>query len=284
VPKVYEALKWASSFLHNAGREEMAAERLLCHHLHMSRAHLLANMREDISEDQWEAFQQDVQKHAIGTPIQYLIGYEEFYGRTFKVTKDVLIPRPETEELVDGLLKRSNKLFESQKEIRVVDVGTGSGAIAISLALENEHMNVTGIDISKESLEVAMENGKQLNTSVRFIQGDLLKPIIDSREKVDIVVSNPPYIPDEEILTLSTVVKDFEPKRALAGGPDGLHFYRRLAEEIPQVIKPKGLVGFEIGAGQGEEVRNLLKQAFPNAKIEIVHDINGKDRMVFATL
>lgn len=284
MPQVFEALKWASSFLQNAGREENAAELLICHHLQMTRAQLLANMRTSIREEVWQSFQHDVYKHASGVPVQYLIGYEQFYGRSFIVNKEVLIPRPETEELVYGILERTNEIFANEKEINVVDVGTGSGVIAITLALENERMNVTGIDIAYESLKVAKENSKRLNASVRFIQGDLLQPFIKAGEKVDIVVSNPPYIPDEEILSLSAVVKDFEPKRALAGGPDGLHFYRRLVKEIPYVIKSKAFIGFEIGHGQGADVANMIEQAFPKAKVEIVNDINGNERIVFAAL
>ncbi|WP_243291983.1 peptide chain release factor N(5)-glutamine methyltransferase [Bacillus sp. FJAT-47783] len=284
MPKVYEALKWASSFLLDAGREERVAEILLCHHLKMTHAQLLAHLRMDIEEDIWQMYQEDVKKHGNkGIPVQYIIGYEHFYGRVFIVNKEVLIPRPETEELIVGILDRTNRLFPEREEIKVVDVGTGSGAIAVTLARENEKMKVTGIDIASESLTVAKKNAEQFHASVSFIQGDLLAPLIEKGEKVDIVVSNPPYIPDEEVEVLSPIVKDFEPIRALAGGQDGLTFYRRLAEDIPKVIGTKALIGFEVGAGQGEAVASLLKRSMPDAEVEIVFDINGKDRMVFAT-
>lgn len=283
MPKVYEALKWASSFLHDAGREERVAELLIGHHLKMTHAQLLAHLRMDVQEDIWTMYQEDVKKHVKGIPVQYIIGHEYFYGRKFYVNEEVLIPRPETEELIVGILERANRLFPSSEKIKVVDVGTGSGAIAVTLALENKNMKVTGIDIASESIDVAEKNAEQLSASVSFIQGDLLSPFIEKGEKVDIVVSNPPYIPDKEVETLSPVVKDFEPIRALAGGEDGLTFYRRLAEEIPKVIGTKALIGFEIGAGQGEAVASLLKQSMSDAEVEIVFDINGKDRMVFAT-
>lgn len=284
MPKVYEALKWASSFLHNAGREEKVGEILLCHHLKWSRAQLLAEVRQEVTKEVWDAFQRDVQKHAQGVPVQYIIGYEYFYGRKFFVNEEVLIPRPETEELVIGILERAKHLFKSKERIEVVDVGTGSGAIAISLALEHSSMNVTGIDIAKESIEVAKRNAHQLQAPVSFLQGDLLTPIMERNEKVDIVVSNPPYIPDEEVKKLSPIVKDYEPVRALAGGQDGLDFYRRLANEIPKVIGQKALIGFEIGVGQGSDVAALVRQSLPYAEVEVVHDMNGKDRLVFAMI
>ncbi|TXC85890.1 peptide chain release factor N(5)-glutamine methyltransferase [Metabacillus litoralis] len=283
---VYEALNWASSFLKEAGRDENAGELLLRHHLNMERATLLSNLRLVLSEEQKEIFIHDVKKHGEGIPVQYLIGYEEFYGRRFKVNKEVLIPRPETEELVEGILTRATKMFADQKEINVVDIGTGSGAIAITLALEKSEFKVSAVDIAEESLQIAKVNAVALQANVEFLHGDLLEPIANKAEegKIDILVSNPPYIPDWEIETLSPVVKDYEPMRALAGGKDGLDFYRRLISDMKELLNTRALIAFEIGAGQGEDVQNLLKQALPHANVEVVYDINGKDRMVFGEL
>lgn len=281
--KVYEALNWASSCLREENRDENVGELLLCHHLKMNRSQLLASLRDDLDPEVVDLLMKDVKKHIDGLPVQYIIGYEEFYGRTFKVNKEVLIPRPETEELVEGVLKRAKNLF-ADSQVSVVDVGTGSGAIAVTLALENLHFDVCTVDIAIESIKVATENAERLGAKVEFLEGDLLDPLIQREKKVDIVVSNPPYIPDYEIETLSTVVKDHEPIRALIGGPDGLDFYRRFMEEIPQVLKDKGLVAFEVGVGQGQLVADLLTATFPSANIEVVNDINGKDRMVFAEI
>ncbi|MCD7034681.1 peptide chain release factor N(5)-glutamine methyltransferase [Metabacillus sp. GX 13764] len=281
---IFEALKWASSFLVSAGRDENAGELLLKEQLNMSRSALLANLREKLESEQLAIFEKTVKKHADGIPVQYLLGYEEFYGRRFIVNKEVLIPRPETEELVEGILNRAAAHFGNEAVLKVADVGTGSGAIAITLALENSQFSVSAIDIAAESLTVAEENARQLGAAVAFYEGDLLKPLLEKGQKVDIIVSNPPYIPDEDVLSLSPVVKDHEPMRALAGGKDGLNFYRELCRQIPQVIESRALIGFEIGAGQGEDVAGLLKAAFPEAETEIVLDINGKDRMVFAMI
>lgn len=281
---MFEALNWASSFLKEAGREEYAAQLLLMNQLQMERAHFLASLRMELTEEQIAAFKENVSEHAKGVPVQYIIGAEDFYGRRFYVNEEVLIPRPETEELVEGILKKIPSLFKENSVLEVVDVGTGSGAIAITLALENEKLNVRAIDIAEASIDVAKQNASMLGANIHFIHGDLLKPLFaDESVKMDIIVSNPPYIPNEEIETLSTVVKDHEPMRALAGGEDGLDFYRQLSEQIPYILNTPGLVAFEIGAGQGERVKNLLASKLTNANVEIVYDINGKDRFIFAS-
>ncbi|AGE81312.1 TPA: peptide chain release factor N(5)-glutamine methyltransferase [Bacillus thuringiensis] len=281
--RVYEALKWASSFLQENGRDENAGEIVLCHVLKVNRTGLLMNMREEITEDQEKSFTEFIHKHVEGIPIQYMIGYEMFYGRSFFVNEEVLIPRPETEELIVGVLERIERHFGDEK-LHVADIGTGSGAISITLALENENLHVYTVDIAQESIEVAKENAKALGAEVTFYHGDLLSPFHKTGQKLDVVVSNPPYIPEEDWRGLSPVVKEHEPKRALVGGEDGLDFYRRFMEELPNVLQKKAIVAFEIGVGQGEDVKRLLQQAFPHAHVEVVFDINGKDRMVFAEM
>ncbi|MGP6151537.1 peptide chain release factor N(5)-glutamine methyltransferase [Priestia flexa] len=279
--KVFEALKWASSCLKEAQRDENAGEMLLLHHLGMTRTYLLASLQEEVPTEIMQKFQHDVKKHVAGIPVQYLIGSEEFYGRTFQVNQEVLIPRPETEELVLGLIDRMKQKF-GHAPIQAVDIGTGSGAIGVTLALEVPAIKMTCTDIAEESLAVAKENAKRLGAKVQFLHGDLLKPFIEASQRFDVVVSNPPYIPDSD--ELSTVVKDYEPNRALFGGQDGLNFYRRFMEELPLVINKQGIIAFEVGFGQADAVSDMLKKQFPNAKVEVVFDINGKDRMVFASL
>ena len=287
--KVYEALNWASSFLKKNDRDENAGELLLRHHMKLDRAQLFSRMQEMMPMEMQSSFIFNVHKHVAGIPVQYLMGKEEFYGRSFFVSEEVLIPRPETEELVVGVLDRVNKHFgngngSADEKLSVVDVGTGSGAIAITLALENSGLNVHATDIAGESLEVAMDNAEALSAEVAFLQGDLLLPFIEQDIKVDVVVSNPPYIPQKEYEGLSTVVKDFEPYRALVGGVSGLEFYERFMDELPKVLKERAIVAFEVGMGQGEEVKALLEKTFPQAEVEVVLDINGKDRMVFARI
>ncbi|MFC5711531.1 peptide chain release factor N(5)-glutamine methyltransferase [Thalassorhabdus alkalitolerans] len=283
---IYEALNWASSFLEKKGREAKSGEWLMRHHLGASWTDLHMKRRDPLPEKIWDGFLADVKRHGEGVPVQHLIGYEEFYGRSFRVDERVLIPRPETEELVHGVLQEIKAWPRRQEgsSLEVVDVGTGSGAIAVSLALEAEHISVTAIDVEEPALEVAGSNARALGADVHFLQGDLFSPLVQQGKKVDVVVSNPPYIPEEDRESLDTVVKDFEPGTALFAGEDGLVCYRRLAADLPKVLKKPGLAAFEVGAGQGETVARLLREAFsetPDVDVTVREDINGKDRMVF---
>ena len=282
--KVYEALNWASSFLKEKERDENASELLLRFFLHTDRTTLLANLREELDSSVLDSFKEAVLLHAKGTPVQYIIGFEDFYGRSFMVNEHVLIPRPETEELVLGAIERVERIFGKNKQIDVVDIGTGSGAIAITLKLERPELNVTASDISEDALNVAKKNAERLSAEVAFEKGDLLTPFLEKGQKFDVVISNPPYIPMSDKEEMSIVVTEHEPHQALFAGEDGLDLYRRFKDELPLVLKEKALVGFEVGAGQSHAVTNLLQEAFPAAKIETVYDINGKDRIVFAQI
>ena len=281
--KVFEALAWASSFLKEHGRDENAGELLLRHYMSMSRASLLASLHDEVREEIWATFVESVEKHGEGLPVQYMMGYEEFYGRRFSVNQEVLIPRPETEELVYGALERIKRLF-SEEPVQLVDIGTGSGAIAVTIKLERPILQVTATDIAEESLAVARRNAEELGAEVTFLKGDLLFPFIESGQTFDVILSNPPYIPVADEKEMSVVVTKHEPHRALFAGEDGLDLYRRFMDELPRVVKEKALVGFEIGAGQSEAVSGMLKATFPSALVEVVYDINGKDRMVFAEI
>ncbi|MEC3839662.1 peptide chain release factor N(5)-glutamine methyltransferase [Bacillus amyloliquefaciens] len=281
---VFEALSWASSYLTEAGREKNAAELLLLNDTGMDRSKLLANLQEPVGEDELYRFRRHVEMHKEGVPIQYIIGKEQFYGREFFVNDDVLIPRPETEEVVFHLLDKQKRVFSEGERLNVIDIGTGSGAIAVTLALECGHFSVAASDISKEALQVAERNAQNLGADVRFLQGDLLTPFISSGKKADIIVSNPPYISEEEMADLSDIVRFHEPLHALTDGGDGLKFYKRFMEDLPLVMKDKALVVFEIGYNQGKAVEDLFRHSFPNAEVEVVKDINGKDRTVSAVI
>ncbi len=282
--KVYEALNWASSFFRKSNRDENAGELLLQHFMKMSRASFLANLREELHPEVLAEFQRAVQAHAAGQPVQYIIGSEEFYGRTFQVNEDVLIPRPETEELVYNALQKINKLFGTATGLEMADIGTGSGAIAVTMKLEKPELTVTATDIYGPTLELAQKNAEQNGAEIKFFQGDLLQPLISKGKKFDIILSNPPYIPEKDIEWMSDVVTKHEPHRALFAGEEGLDLYKRFMAELPAVIKDRALIGFEVGAGQSAAVSALLQKTFPQANIETIYDINGKDRMVFAEI
>ncbi|MGE7068207.1 peptide chain release factor N(5)-glutamine methyltransferase [Peribacillus butanolivorans] len=284
VMKVFEVLKWASSFLKENDRDANAGEILLQHYLKQTRSQLLANLHYELSKEELEQFKSAVELHVDGTPVQYITGSEEFYGRTFLVNEEVLIPRPETEELIYYTLRKLPNIFTKGQKLSLADIGTGSGAIAITMKLEETDLLVTATDIADPSLEVARKNAKLLGAEVQFVQGDLLQPFIKQNNQVDILLSNPPYIPNDDQKSMSVVVTDHEPHRALFAGVDGLDFYRRFMEQLPLVMKVPGLIGFEVGTGQGQAVAGLLKRTFPASEVSIENDINKKDRMVFAVL
>jgi release factor glutamine methyltransferase len=239
-------------------------------------------MQEIVPEEIREPFMSDIRTHATGVPVQHLTGEESFYGRSFIVNRHVLIPRPETEELVVAVLE-TIKRFSRDRHLHLVDVGTGSGAIAVTLALENPDLSVHAVDVSEEALATARQNAERLGARVDFYKGDFLTPWIENQWKADVIVSNPPYIPEEDLRKLDPLVKDHEPRLALDGGEDGLAAYRRLAAQLPQVLNCPGLAAFEVGIGQSRQVARLLQNAFGHdVEISIKKDINGKERIVVA--
>lgn len=279
---VYEALTRASSFLAENGREEPVARMLLQHVLQKTHVQLLSDMREEMTSEQLDRFWSLIEEHKSGRPVQYIIGSEEFYGRPFQVNEDVLIPRPETEELIVETVRRMQRMFKNRSDLNLADIGTGSGAIAITMKLEKPDLNVTATDLSPQALEVAQKNAKDLQAQIIFKQGDLSEPI--ANEKWNIVLSNPPYIGHEEASTLSDTVLNYEPHSALFADDEGLYLYKRLAQELPEIMKRPALIGLEIGYQQGFAVQSYFQKSFPDAQVDIVKDINGKERMIFCEI
>lgn len=214
-----------------------------------------------------------------GMPLQHILGFEYFYGYKFKVNEDVLIPRAETEELVSYVLAAYDEHFSDKEDVTLIDVGTGSGAIAISLKLEEPRLNIIASDISKDALDIALTNAKDNSASLAFVLGDMLNPFIDKDIKVDILVSNPPYIPVEEEIEVS--VKDYEPHVALFGGNDGLKFYDVILANAHKILNEKSMLAFEMGYNQKEALLELASKYYPSAKIEVIKDMSNKDRMLF---
>ena len=207
-------------------------------------------------------------------PVQHLIGHSYFFGYKFKVNQDVLIPRSETEQLVEHVLYYYDQYFNDQK-LDVLDLGTGSGCIGLTLALEAKDLNVTISDISQDALNVALENKEQLNAKAQIIQSDLFEKI---NHQFDMIISNPPYIPDDEIVQ-DIVTK--EPSVALYGGKLGVDFYERIIKESISYIKEKALIGFEHGYQQKAQIFAFAKKYYPDANIIQVKDLQGRDRFTF---
>lgn len=208
-----------------------------------------------------------------GEPIQYIVGNVDFYHSNFKITKDVLIPRFETEELVD---KTINYIKMYLKEpLNIVDLGTGSGCIAISIKKEI-NCNMDAVDISKQALKIARMNAKENNVDINFYCGSFLEPL---NKKYDVIISNPPYISyDEEIMD---VVKNNEPALALYADNNGLACYEEILKNISKYLNDKSIIAFEIGYKQGDSIKALAQNYLPNARISIEKDLQGKDRFIF---
>ena len=279
---IFEALNGASSFLEENGREGNAARLLLQHILQTNYSGLMMKMHDKLTQEQDQLFQSYLNEHVKGRPVQYITGVEEFYGRTFSVDESVLIPRPETEELIVGTLERMQKLFGQNRALKLADIGTGSGAIAITMKKECPELEVTATDLSEVALATAQKNAEQLEATIMFKLGDLTAPI--AQEKWDVVLSNPPYIAFDDMKEMSDVVVEHEPHSALFAEEDGLILYRKLAEQLPNLMNKPALIGLEIGYTQGEAVANLFEQSFPQAKVSVVKDINGKNRIVFCEI
>lgn len=276
---VKELIKQAESRLDDSNKDVNVA-KVLFYHLANKEPHELYLMYdEEVDKDLEKQFLMGMEEYYNGRPIQYIKGVETFFGRDFKVNENVLIPRYETEELVENILYRIDDYFSGYKNITLCDVGTGSGAIAISLALEEPKLKVYATDISDLALTVAKENANNLKADVEFLVGDMLQPLIEKNFKVDIFVSNPPYIPQEQ--EIEAVVKDNEPHVALFGGNDGLYFYRKIFEGVNELLNERALLAFEMGFDQRELMEEALQKYFPNDPYEIIKDINGKDRMLF---
>ena len=221
-------------------------------------------------------YQECIKKLDSGIPIQYIIGNVDFYGNIIKVNESVLIPRFETELLVDKTIKKIKQIFNNNK-IDIIDLGTGSGCIAITLKKEL-NSNVDALDISSEALNVAKDNAKNNNVEINFINQDMSTY---REKKYDIIISNPPYIKyDEEIMD---IVKNNEPHLALYASDEGLYFYKQIIDNIPYITKEKYLICFEIGYTQSEQIATYAKNKLNNISISIEKDYSNKDRFIFIT-
>lgn len=210
-----------------------------------------------------------------GEPVQYIVGDVDFYGNIIKVNKNVLIPRRETEELVEKTVDYVKKHFNKQC-VDILDIGTGSGCIPISIAKLISNSKVSAVDISKDALEVAKENANLNKVNINFIESDVFSNI-DS--KFDVIISNPPYIRYDE--PIMDIVKNNEPHLALYAEDEGLYFYKKIIAESPKYLNEKFIIGFEIGEEQGSSILELAKKQFPNAKILLEKDLQHFDRFVF---
>ena len=260
------------------------AETLLLYLEKADRTFLYVHRNDATDEYRADAYFGLIDRRAAGEPLQYILGSQEFMGLNFAVNPSVLIPRQDTETLVELALKR---VGEKKRSLSILDMCCGSGAIAVSMAHFLPKAKITACDISPEALEVARGNAARngLNGRIEFRESDLFfmtkrKKTVRIKDSFDIILSNPPYIPTQDIDTLQTEVRDHEPIKALDGGSDGLDFYRRIAEDAFGSLKKDGLMFLEIGCDQAEAVTSLLSGAGYYSEIEVHKDLTGLDRVI----
>ena len=261
----------------NCTRARRVAEELMAHILELKRLDLYMQFDRPLTEDEVALLRALLKRAAQGEPVEYIAGEVAFFHCAIRVTPDVLIPRPETEILVDSAAKEIKKKFEGAQRV-AWDICTGSGCIGISMKKACPELAMVLVDLSEKALEVASKNAQLNGVEVEIVQGDLLAPL--KGRKADVVFCNPPYISSKEYLTLHRSVKEFEPQMALVGGEDGLEFYRRLNEALPAHLAPGAKVYFEIGTGQGRPLLELFSgQGWRGARVE--KDWSGHDRFFF---
>ena len=293
-------LKWTEHFFQEKGIESprIDAEVLLGHVLKKERIYLYVHFEEPLQPEELTAYREAIKKRVQRVPVAYIIGRREFMGLTFHVTEDTLVPRPDTEILVQAAVERLKK---REGDVHFADIGTGTGAICLSVLTYVPDATADTVDISEAARKVAEENAEALGVAdrVMFYTGDLLAPLCAAQADVDAsgddepqaearaarydaILSNPPYIPDADIASLAPEVRCKEPRTALAGGPDGLAFYRRLIADSPALLKDDGFLAVEVGIHQAKMVAQMAVESGSFARTEILKDYGGIERVVVA--
>ncbi len=272
--------KLAATGITNA---RLDAEVLLCHVLGRDRAWLLAHIRDGLGDETRSIFEQVVERRTRREPLQYITGKQEFWGLEFLVTPDVLIPRPETELIIETVLGTAP---DRSQPLKVIDLCTGSGCIAVSLAKELPAAQVFATDVSAKALTVARENARRhgVEDRIRFFEGDLFGPLeeLDIHRQLDIIVSNPPYIASGDRPALQPEVRDYEPAMALFAGPDGIEIHRRIVSAAPLFLKSNGALVMEMGIGQAEALARMIRESGEYAAPGVLKDLAGIERVIKA--
>lgn len=266
---VEDLLFFAKQHIHSDHAKILIAELLNCNPLE-----LLNYLEKRIPEEKVELLKREIKALEENTPLQYVLGNVNFYGNKFYVDERVLIPRFETEELVENTIKYINRFFT--EPVDIIDLGCGSGVIGLTLEKKVSTKTVDLVDISSSALEVARKNCGNLNSNANIIQSDTFSAV---NKKYDVIISNPPYIKTNE--EIEDIVKENEPSIALYAGEDGLDCYKKILENIKEHIKEKSLIAFEIGMRQANDIQKLVNKYLPDSKTEVKKDMSGKDRMFF---
>jgi release factor glutamine methyltransferase len=280
-----ETLNSAAIILSTASitNARLDAEVLLAHIIRKDRVWLVTHRDDVLADKDQQDFDDAIRRRIRREPLQHIIGNQEFWGLEFKVTPDVLIPRPETEFIVEAALEIVHK---RNQQVRIIDLCTGSGCIAVSLAKELTSAHVIATDASEKALAVARENARNHGVAdrIRYLEGDLFDPLeeLDIREQIDIIVSNPPYVRAGDLTTLQPEVRDYEPKLALVAGPEGTEIAAKIIKFASEYLKKNGLLIMEMGLGQVEALAKMVEATGAYAKPEILKDLAGIDRVIIA--
>lgn len=279
-----EAIQKAAERLsaHNVPNARLDAELLLRHALEKDRTWILVHMQDRLDDQGQRSFEQSIERRKLREPLQYITGTQEFWGLPFRVTRDVLIPRPETEFVIEAALK----MLSGTTIPVVVDLCTGSGCIAISLAKELPKARIFATDRSDRAVHIAQENARQNGVAdrIRFLEGDLFGTLeeMDLRGRIDCVVTNPPYVRSGDLAALQPEVRNFEPEMALVAGPEGIEIAERIILQAPEYLKPGGSLIMEMGIGQTEALRKIVEETHMFGPIGIVKDLAGIERVITA--
>ncbi len=282
---ILEAINSAALKLEKAGitSARLDAEVLLCHTLGKDRAWLLAHMPESMGKRSGTDFEKAVKRRARREPLQYITGMQEFWGLEFRVTPDVLIPRPETELIIESALAALKK---GSRPATIIDLCTGSGCIAVSLAKESPSVRVFATDKSAKALAVARQNASANGVAdlIRFCEGDLFDPLekLDIEGQVELIVSNPPYVPSGDFGSLQPEVRDYEPSLALFAGPDGTELHRRIISVAPRFLKDNGTLIMEMGLGQSAKLAQIVEKQGSYRAVDVLKDLAGIERVMVA--
>ena len=281
--RVIDLIQWTTEYFerHDIPTPRLDAELLLGHIIQKNRLQLYLNFDMPVSRENLSEFREAIKKRAAHTPVSYLTNHKEFMSLDFYIDQRVLSPRPETEILVETILQ------QQEGECRLIDIGTGSGAIAVSLAVNRPDWEIVATDLSGEALEVARKNAVVHGCADRitFLQDDLFDPVKKLGNRCfDWIVSNPPYVSTEDFLMLPPDVREHEPEIALIAGCDGLSILRRIIADAPQFLPPQGTLILEIGYNQSRKIQELIKSDSEYATYQVIKDYSGMDRVIVASV
>ena len=275
---IRQTLQLAYQRLSTSDSPRLDAQLLLSHVLHVEKSYLVAYDDRILTHDELAQFEVLLKRREAGEPVAYILGNKGFYDLDFIVTPDVLIPRPETEHLVEAALQWA----KGKTGLVAADIGTGSGAIAVTVAKHLPHTQVHAVDVSPAALDVARKNALRHDVSIQFHTGNLAQPLLDADIRVDLLLANLPYIRTADMPTLA--VSKYEPHLALDGGADGLNLVRDLLRQVPKLCNPNALILLEIGAGQGQTVLDFAKSNLVIQNTFVLKDYAGHDRVVHIEL